>query len=73
MEIITTHTNADLDALASMVAAQRLYPGAVMVFPGPLLRNVEFMALHRTPLNVNQLRRSRIVKSNQVDTKHQED
>ncbi len=36
MEIITTHTNTDMDALASMVAAKKIYPGAVMVFSGPL-------------------------------------
>ncbi|KUK84011.1 MAG: Uncharacterized protein XD97_0058 [Pelotomaculum thermopropionicum] len=53
MELITTHTNADMDALASMVAAQKLYPDAVMVFPGELSRNVEeFMALHKDTLNV---------------------
>jgi tRNA nucleotidyltransferase (CCA-adding enzyme) len=34
MEIITSHTNADFDALASMVAAKKLYPGATLVFPG---------------------------------------
>jgi len=34
MEIITSHTNADFDALASMVAARKLYPGARLVFPG---------------------------------------
>ena len=57
MEIITTHTNADMDALASMVAAQKLYPGAVMVFPGPLLRNVaEFMALHKDTLQISTVR-----------------
>ncbi|MCL6635911.1 MAG: CBS domain-containing protein, partial [Peptococcaceae bacterium] len=57
MEIITTHTNTDLDALASMVAAQKLYPGAVMVFPGKLSRNVEeFMALHKDTLNVRAVR-----------------
>ncbi|MFA4885403.1 MAG: CBS domain-containing protein [Desulfotomaculaceae bacterium] len=57
MEIITTHTNTDMDALASMVAAQKLYPGAVMVFPGPLLKNVEeFMALHKDTLNVRAVR-----------------
>jgi len=57
VEIITTHTNTDLDALASMVAAQKLYPGAVMVFPGKLSRNVEeFMALHKDTLNVKAVR-----------------
>lgn len=34
MEIITSHTNADYDALASMVAAKKLYPGATLVFAG---------------------------------------
>ncbi len=48
MEIITTHTNTDLDALASMVAAKKLYPKAEMVFPGKLSKNVEeFMSLHK--------------------------
>jgi tRNA nucleotidyltransferase (CCA-adding enzyme) len=31
---ITSHMNADYDALASMVAALRLYPGAVLLHPG---------------------------------------
>jgi tRNA nucleotidyltransferase (CCA-adding enzyme) len=34
MEVITTHLNADFDALASMMAAKKLHPGARMVFPG---------------------------------------
>ncbi len=34
MELITTHINADFDALASMIAASKLYPDAVMVFSG---------------------------------------
>jgi tRNA nucleotidyltransferase (CCA-adding enzyme) len=34
MEIITTHINADFDALGSMIAAKRLYPDAVLAFPG---------------------------------------
>ncbi len=34
MEVITTHLNADFDAFASMVAARKLYPDAVMAFPG---------------------------------------
>ncbi len=32
--IITSHVNADFDALGSMLAAQKLYPGAVIIFPG---------------------------------------
>ena len=34
LTIITTHINADFDALASMLAAQKLYPEALVVFPG---------------------------------------
>jgi tRNA nucleotidyltransferase (CCA-adding enzyme) len=34
MKVITTHLNADFDGLASMIAAQKLYPDAVMSFPG---------------------------------------
>jgi len=34
MDVITTHINADFDCLGSMIAARRLYPDAVMVFPG---------------------------------------
>ncbi len=34
MDVITTHINADFDALASMLAARKFYPQAIMVFPG---------------------------------------
>jgi tRNA nucleotidyltransferase (CCA-adding enzyme) len=34
MEVITSHVNADFDAFASMVAAKKLYPEAVVAFPG---------------------------------------
>jgi tRNA nucleotidyltransferase (CCA-adding enzyme) len=34
MDVITTHLNADFDCLGSMIAAKRLYPEAMMVFPG---------------------------------------
>ncbi len=33
-EVITTHANADFDALSSMLAASKLYPEATLVFPG---------------------------------------
>ena len=38
--VITTHINADFDAMASMLAAQKLYPHAVVVFPGSQERNL---------------------------------
>jgi tRNA nucleotidyltransferase (CCA-adding enzyme) len=34
VELITSHINADFDAFATMIAAQKLYPRAVPVFPG---------------------------------------
>ncbi|MDR3569769.1 MAG: CBS domain-containing protein [Syntrophobacteraceae bacterium] len=34
MEVITTHMNADFDAMGSMIAAKKLYPEALLVFPG---------------------------------------
>ncbi len=38
--IITGHANADFDALAAMVAASKLYPGATLIFPGSQERNL---------------------------------
>jgi tRNA nucleotidyltransferase (CCA-adding enzyme) len=32
--IITSHVNADFDAIGAMLAAQKLYPDAVIIFPG---------------------------------------
>ena len=40
MEVITTHLNADFDSLASMVAARKLYPDAVMAFAGSQEKNI---------------------------------
>ncbi|MCJ8500764.1 CBS domain-containing protein [Desulfatitalea alkaliphila] len=40
LTIITTHVNADFDAMASMLAAQKLYPGAMVVFPGSQEKNL---------------------------------
>ncbi len=47
MDVILGHVNVDFDALASMAAAKKLYPEAVMVFAGSVNRNVrEFITLH---------------------------
>ena len=44
MQVITSHLNADFDALAAMVAAKRLYPEAVLVFSGSQEKNLrEFL------------------------------
>jgi len=48
MNVITTHTNADFDSLASMLAAKKLYPGAVLVFPGSQERSLRDFFIHST-------------------------
>ena len=48
MEVITTHTNADFDSLASMMAAKKLYPHAVLVFPGSQERSLRDFFIHST-------------------------
>lgn len=40
MEVITTHTNGDFDTLASMIAAKKLYPHAIIVFPAGVEKSV---------------------------------
>ncbi|HBF42676.1 MAG TPA: polya polymerase [Desulfobacteraceae bacterium] len=39
-EVITTHINADFDALSSLIAASKLYPEASLVFPGSQGKNL---------------------------------
>ncbi len=47
-EVITTHINADFDALSSMLAASKLYPEAVLVFPGSHEKNLRNFFIHST-------------------------
>ena len=46
MEVITTHLNADFDGLASMVAAKKFYPDAVMAFAGSQEKNIRDFFVH---------------------------
>jgi tRNA nucleotidyltransferase (CCA-adding enzyme) len=55
--VITTHQNADFDALAAAVGASLLYPEARIVFTGSLNPNVrEFVSLHGESLPIVGLR-----------------
>ena len=45
-EVITTHINADFDALSSMLAAKKLYPDAELVFPGSQEKGIRNFLLH---------------------------
>ena len=50
--VVATHINTDFDAFGAMLAARRLYPGAVVCLAGSLNRNVrEFYRLHADELD----------------------
>jgi tRNA nucleotidyltransferase (CCA-adding enzyme) len=51
--VVATHGNTDFDAFAALLAARRLYPGAVACLSGSLNRNVrEFARLHAEELEL---------------------
>lgn len=61
MEIITSHNALDFDGLAAMVAAGKLYPGAVKAFAGTVAKNVkQFMALYKDSLSIKQAKEIQI-------------
>ena len=66
MEIITTHTNADFDSLASMMAAKKLYPHAVLVFPGSQERSLRDFFIHST-LYAFEVERIKNIDLNEVE------
>jgi tRNA nucleotidyltransferase (CCA-adding enzyme) len=74
MEVITTHTNADFDALASMVAAKKIYPGASLVFSGSQERSLRDFFIHSTlyALEIERMKHIDLQKVNRlilVDTR----
>lgn len=47
MDVIATHSNADFDGLASMVAARKLFPEAKLILPGGGQETVrKFLSVH---------------------------
>src|SRR5512137_1487980 len=66
MEVITTHVNADFDAMGSMIAAKKLYPDAVLVFPGSQERTLrEFFV--KSTVYIYDFKRLRDIDVTQVD------
>lgn len=64
MKAIIAHPNLDFDALASMVAAQKLYPGSVLVTTGKLNSAVRaFMALYGEIIEIKNY-----IDKNDIDT-----
>ena len=74
MSVITTHVNADFDALASMLAAQKLYPDALVVFPGSQEKNlknffIDSMAYLFNMADINDIDFSEVGQLILVDTR----
>src|SRR3954471_6526019 len=72
--VIATHGNTDFDAFGAMLAARRLYPGAVAALSGSLNRNVrEFYRLHADELDLveaSRLEKDAIRRLIVVETVH---
>jgi tRNA nucleotidyltransferase (CCA-adding enzyme) len=76
MDVITTHINADFDSLASMLAAKKLYPEAMLVFPGSQERSLRDFFIHSTlysfdverikNIDLRQVRRLILVDTRQI-------
>lgn len=70
MDVIATHSNADFDGLASMIAARKLFPDAQLVLPAGGQETVRnFLAVHDLGLSkVKELDLSQITRLILVDT-----
>jgi len=72
VELITSHINADFDAFASMVGARKLYPGAILAFPGSQEKKLrDFIdSFHPVPVSrVKDVDLAAITRLIVVDTK----
>lgn len=67
MQLVMSHVGTDFDGLASMVLAQKLYPGAQLVFPGPMCSGVkEFYDLHKRRFPALALKDALAVKPSRI-------
>jgi len=66
MRVITTHLNADFDGMASMVAAHKLYPDAVLAFSGSQEKNLRDF-ISQTLLYTYDFRKTRDIDMAQVE------
>jgi tRNA nucleotidyltransferase (CCA-adding enzyme) len=74
MHLIVTHDNADFDAVASLLGALKLYPGAHVLLPNRLNRNVrDFLHLYWDEFPFvwpHNLPSGRVARLTMVDTQH---
>src|SRR3990170_4301288 len=66
MQVITSHINADFDTLASMLAAKKLYPDAVLTFPGSLEKNLRDF-FERPEFRFFEIEKIKNIKMNDVE------
>jgi tRNA nucleotidyltransferase (CCA-adding enzyme) len=73
LDIILTHERTDFDALASMLAAARLFPEAIPVLPRQMNRNVrDFLALYKNHFRFvtpDEMPRGKVRRAIIVDTR----
>ena len=67
MRVITTHLNADFDGMASMVAAHKLYPDAILSFSGSQEKNLRDF-ISQTLLYRYDFQKPKTIDPTQVDT-----
>jgi tRNA nucleotidyltransferase (CCA-adding enzyme) len=67
MKVITSHHNADFDSLSSMVAAKKLYPDAMLVFPGSQEKTLRDFLIHST-MYVYDIAKMKNINYDDVDT-----
>ncbi len=73
MDVITSHLNADFDSLGSAIAAKKLYPDAVIAFPGSLEKRVREFVEVFNPAVIQRMKDIELGKVKRliiVDTKH---
>lgn len=74
MDLITTHQHADFDGMASMLAAKKLYPQAVMAFSGSQEKNIRDFFVQSTEYlydfqRIKNIELSRVTRLIVVDTR----
>ena len=67
MEVITSHIQADFDAFASMIAAKKLYPGAILVFPGAQEKNLRDYLMRASPPVTSGISKLKSISLDEVD------
>ena len=73
LEVIISHLSTDFDSLAAMVAAKKIYPTALLTFPGAIEKNVKkFISIYGEIIEIAPLKSIKMQDINRliiVDTR----